>query len=172
MAARLAVVGLVAVGVLLMANPLYLPVALGESDVVYTHTVQPVGGDSPLPGGEVGPDAPDADDGEVVDHEALDPDARAAFDRARDASEGGFSVEEPDERVDSLSYPTEPTLGDGLVIVDYEGERYEFWTRSVERESSAVIAQRVVVQPIAFLTGFLSVVAAVAVGARGRLARD
>ncbi|WP_418286785.1 hypothetical protein [Halorubrum sp. DTA46] len=172
MASRLAIVGLVAVGVLLMANPLYLPVTIGEADVVYTHTVQPAGGGSPLADGHIVPDAPDADDGDTVAYESLDADARAAFDRARDASGGGFSVADPTERVDSLSYPAEPTRGDGLLIVEREGERYEFWTRSIEQESTAVIAQRAVVQPVAFLAGFLSVVAAVALGARGRLSSD
>ena len=170
----LAVAGLVALGVLLMANPLFLPVAVGEPSPAYTHTVQPVG-----EGSVAGIESPASDEeGEsntsdaVVAYDDLDPAARAAFDRARDAPEGGFGVEAPDERVDSLSYPTDPTLGDGLLIVEHDGERYEFWTRTVEREPGAVVAQRVVLQPVAFLVGFLAIVAGAAVGLRGRLGAE
>jgi len=164
----LAAAGLVALGVCLMANPLFLPVAVGEPDPAYTHTVQPVsegsvaGFESPAAGGTNASDA-------VVAYDDLDPAARAAFDRARDAPEDGFGVEDPDEQVDSLSYPTDPTLGDGLLIVERDGGRYELWTRTVERESNAVVVQRVLVQPIAFLVGFLAVVAGAAVALRGRL---
>jgi len=168
MRTRLAVAGLLTVGVLLMANPLYLPVPIGESDPAYTHTVQPVDSGSPV----AGIDAPEESNGTadgVVDYADLDSEARAAFDRARDHPEGGFGVEDPGERVDSLSYPTEPTLGDGLLVVAYEGDRYEFWTRTVEREPGAVVAQRIAVQPVAFLTGFFAVIAAAALGFRGRL---
>lgn len=161
-----AAAGLLAVGVLLMANPLYLPVAVGEPNPAYTHTVQPVQGGSPV--GETGVDADALSDDAVVEYADLDPGAREAFDRARE-SEGGFGVEDPDARVDSLSYPAEPTLGDGLVVVEHRGERYEFWTRTVEREPGTVVVQRVLLQPVAFLAGFLAAVAAVATGFRGRL---
>jgi len=166
MRTRLTVAGLLAVGVLLLVNPLYLPVPTGEPDPAYTHTVQPVESGSPV----AGVDAPEVGNGSadgVVDYADLDPEARAAFDRALD-SEGGFGVEDPDERVDSLSYPTEPTLRDGLIMVEYEGERYEFWTRTVEREPGAVVAQRIAVQPVAFLVGFFAVLAAVSLGFRER----
>lgn len=161
---RLAVAGLLAVGALLMANPLYLPVAVGEPDPAYTHTVQPVqsgAGDSGVDADEVSGDA-------VVEYADLDSETREAFDRARSA-EGGFGVEDPDARADSLSYPAEPTLGDGLLIVEYRDARYELWTRTVEREPGAVVAQRVLLQPVAFLAGFFAAIAAVAVGFRGRL---
>ncbi len=154
---RVLAVALVVVGLLLMANPLYLPVAAGEPTHVYTHVVQPVGTDTP---------AYDADD--VVDRSDLDADAREAFDRALDVDDGGFVLEDPDERAASLSYPTEPTSGDGLLIVAHGGDRYEFWTRTVEREPFPVVAQRVVVQPVAFLIGFLAIVGAAAVTFRGR----
>ena len=173
----LAAVGLVALGVLLMANPLFLPVSVGEPNPAYTHTVQPVGEgsaagiESPATGAENGSDAGNASDA-VVAYDDLDPAARAAFDRARDAPEGGFGVEDPDERVDSLSYPADPTLGDGLLIVERDGERYEFWTRTVEREPGAVVAQRVFLQPVAFLVGFLAIVAGAAVGLRERLGAE
>ncbi|TKX74220.1 hypothetical protein EXE46_10265 [Halorubrum sp. GN11_10-6_MGM] len=176
----IAAAGLVALGVLLMANPLFLPVAVGEPNPAYTHTVQPVGEgsvagiESPATGVENGSDGgseSNASDA-VVAYADLDPDARAAFDRARDAPEGGFGVESPDERVDSLSYPADPTLGDGLLIVERDGERYEFWTRTVEREPGAVVAQRVLLQPVAFLVGFLAVVAGAAVGLREQLAGE
>ena len=170
----LAAVGLVALGVLLMANPLFLPVSVGEPNPAYTHTVQPVGEgsvagiESPAPDTANDSTASDA----VVAYGDLAPDARAAFDRARDAPEGGFGVEDSAERVDSLSYPADPTLGDGLLIVESDGERYEFWTRTVDREPGAVVAQRVFLQPVAFLVGFLAVVAGAAVGLRGRLGGD
>ena len=167
----LAVAGLLAVGVCLMANPLYLPVSVGAADPAYTHTVQPVSTESPVgPESAVNPAA--LDDDAVVAYADLDPAARAAFDRAREAPDGGFGVEAPAERVDSLSYPTDPTLGDGLLVVEYEGERFEFWTRTVERESGAVVVQRVLLQPVAFLGGFLAVVAGVALGLRDRLSGD
>ena len=167
----LAAAALLVVGVLLMANPLFLPVSVGEPDPAYTHTVQPVsegsvaGFESPAAGAANGSNASDA----VVAYADLDAGARAAFDRARDAPEGGFGVEDPNERVDSLAYPTDPTPGDGLLIIERDGARYEFWTRTVEREPSAVVAQRVLLQPAAFLGGFLAVVAGTAVGLRGRL---
>lgn len=158
MSGRALAVVLVILGLVLMANPLYLPVAVGEPTHVYTHVVQPVG-----------PDTPASDDGDVVDRADLDADAREAFDRALEAEDGGFVLEDPDARPSSLSYPTDPTPGDGLLIVAHEGERYEFWTRTVERDPGPVVAQRVVVQPIAFLVGFLGIVAAVAISFRGRL---
>ncbi|RLM63782.1 hypothetical protein DVK05_12765 [Halorubrum sp. Atlit-8R] len=163
----LAAAGLVALGVLLMANPLFLPVSVGEPTPAYTHTVQPVTEGS-VAGFESPANGSNASDAAVA-YADLSPDARAAFDRARDSPEGGFGVERPDERVDSLSYPTEPTLGDGILIVERDGEQYEFWTRTVEREPGAVVAQRVLIQPAAFLVGFLAVVAGAAVGLRGRL---
>lgn len=166
MRTRLAIAVLVVIGVLLMANPLYLPVMVGEPDPAYTHTVQPV------EDGSLGASV-DADESELaastIDYEDLDPDAREAFDRALDAPEDGFGVEDPEDRVDSLSYPTDPTLGNGLFIVVYEDERYEFWTRTVERDPPAVLIQRAVVQPVAFLAGFFAVIAAVALGFRRRL---
>jgi hypothetical protein len=170
----LAAAGLVALGVFLMANPLFLPVSIGEPSPAYTHTVQPVsegsaaGFESPATDAENGSNASDA----VVAYADLAPGARAAFDRARDSPEGGFGVEDPDERVDSLSYPTEPALGDGLLIVERDGERYELWTRTVDREPGAVVAQRVLLQPVAFLLGFLALVAGAAVGLRGRLGEE
>ncbi len=154
---RTLAVVLVVLGLALMANPLYLPVAIGEPTHVYTHVVQPVG-----------PDTPAFDDGDVVDRVDLDADAREAFDRAFEAEDAGFVLDEPDARPASLSYPTKPTPGDGLLIVAHDGERYEFWTRTVERDPGAVVAQRVVVQPAAFLLGFLGIVAAVAVSFRDR----
>ncbi|WP_123619322.1 hypothetical protein [Halorubrum sp. CSM-61] len=169
MRTRLAVAGLLAVGVLLMANPLYLPVPIGEPDPAYTHTVQPVESGSPVAGVDASAEGNETAEG-VVDYADLDPEAREAFDRALDA-EAGFGVEDPDERADSLAYPTDPTPGDGLLVVAYEGERYEFWTRTVEREPGAVVAQRVAVQPVAFLAGFFAVLAAGALGFRGRLDR-
>ncbi len=156
MSGRALAVMLVVVGLVLMANPLYLPVALGDPTHVYTHVVQPVGPDTPGSGED------------VVDRSDLDADARTAFDRAFEAGDGGFVVDDPDERVASLSYPTEPTPGDGLLIVAHEDDRYEFWTRTVEREPFPVVAQRVFVQPAAFLIGFLAIVGAVAVTIRGR----
>ncbi|QAU11468.1 hypothetical protein EKH57_00965 [Halorubrum sp. BOL3-1] len=164
-----AAAGLLALGLCLMANPLYLPVAVSEPDPAYTHTVRPV-----TEGPSIGLDSA-VDPSEVNDSDALvvyadlPADARAAFDRARDAPEGGFGVEDPSERVDSLSYPVEPTPGDGLLIVERDGERYEFWTRTIERDPDGVVAQRVLVQPVAFVAGFLAVVAGVALGSRERL---
>lgn len=155
MRSRVLATALLVVGLALMANPLYLPVAVGEPEPAYTHVVQPVG-----------PDSPEYTHADVVSADDLDPDARAAFERALDAEASGFVVDHPDDRVESLSYPTEPTLGDGLVVVAHENDRYEFWTRTVEREPGAVVAQRVVVQPVAFLAGFLAVVGAVAVAFR------
>jgi hypothetical protein len=171
MRTALAVVGLLALGVCLMANPLYLPVSVGAADPAYTHTVQPVTTESPI-GPESAVDPSAVDDGAVVAYADLDSAARAAFDRARQAADGGFGVEDPDERVDSLSYPAEPTLGDGLLVVEYDGERYEFWTRTVEREPGAVVLQRALLQPVAFLAGFFAVVAGVALGFRDRLSGD
>ncbi len=161
-----AAAGLLAVGVLLMANPLYLPVGVGEPAPAYTHTVQPVQSGSPVGGSGV--DAEELSGDAVVDYAALDSEAREAFDRALE-TEGGFGVEDPDARVGSLSYPAEPTPGDGLLIVEHRDERYEFWTRTVEREPGAVVVQRVLLQPVAFLAGFLAALAGVATWFRGRL---
>ncbi|MUW14359.1 hypothetical protein GJ633_06550 [Halorubrum sp. CBA1125] len=165
MRAPLAVVALLGIGALLMANPLYLPVAVEEPDPVYTHTVRPVAENASLPTADGDANGP----GGAVDYADLDPAVRAAFDRARESSENGFGVENPAERVDALSYPTDPDAGEGVIVVEYDRERYAFWTRTVEREPGAVVAQRVLLQPVAFLAGFLSVVAAVAVGFRGGL---
>ena len=155
MSRRVTVLVLLALGGLLMANPLYLPVPIAESTTAYAHAVQPAG-----------PETPPYDEADVVPSDDLDAAARDAFDRARESPDGGFTVEDPDERVGSLSYPSGPTLGNGLIVVAHEGTRYEFWTRSVEREPGAVVLQRLLVQPVGFLAGFLSVVAAVAVVAR------
>ncbi|GAA0525585.1 hypothetical protein SAMN04488066_102214 [Halorubrum aquaticum] len=157
MSRHVSVAVLLALGGLLMANPLYLPVPIAEPTTAYAHAVQPVG-----------PETPPYAEGDVVDRDELDADARDAFDRALESPDGGFTVEDPDERAESLSYPTGPTLGDGLIVVAHDGTRYEFWTRSVEREPREVVLQRLLVQPVGFLVGFLSVVAAVAVGVRDR----
>ncbi|MES3161932.1 MAG: hypothetical protein PPP55_10255 [Halorubrum sp.] len=149
-------VALLVVGGLLMANPLYLPVALEETTTGYSHAVQPID-----------PGAID-DDVEVVDRIDLDPEAREAFDRARDAPESAFTVADPHARVDSLPYPAEPTTGNGILVVADGEDRYEFWTRQVERDPATTVAQRLVVQPVVFLIGFLSAVAAVAVVLRGQ----
>lgn len=161
----LLVVGLVAIGVLLMANPLYLPIAVGGTAPAYTHTATPVDNTSTLGGAN----AVDVGENATLAYADLDAEAREAFDRARTTPEGGFGVEDPDERVESLSYPTDPRPGDGLLVVEYEGEHYEFWTRTVERESTLQIVQRAVVQPVGFLIGFFSVVLAVAVVGREAL---
>ena len=152
----LLVVTLVVLGGLLMANPLYLPIALDEPTTGYSHAVQPIESDLV------------AADADVVDRADLDPEAREAFDRARDSPEGGFTVEDPDERVGSLPYPAEPTTGDGILVVADGDDRYEFWTRTVEQEPGSTVVQRLLVQPVGFLVGFLSLVAAVAVAIRGR----
>jgi len=154
----LAVVALLVVGLALMANPAYLPVQIGESTTAYAHAVQPTAEATP---------AYDADD--VVAAADLPPDARAAFERALAAEGNGFLVEDPDARATSLLYPSAPELGGGLTIVAYEGTDYEFRTYAVERESTPVVAQRVVVQPVAFLVGFFAVFAALAVAFRDRL---
>ncbi len=153
------VAGLVVAGLVLMANPVYLPVTVGEPMSAYTHVVQPVG-----------PDTPEHTADDVIDVAELDADARTAFDRANDSSGGGFVVDDPDERVETLSYPTEPTLGDGLLVVAVDDARYEFRTRTVDREPEAVAVQRIVLQPAAFLVGFLSVIGGIAVVFRGRSA--
>ncbi|MFW6317341.1 MAG: hypothetical protein ACOC06_02600, partial [Halorubrum sp.] len=93
MRTQFATVALLALGVALMANPLYLPLPLGEPDPAYTHSVQPVTDESPI-----GPDSPVADDDDLdpedldandsdalVAYADLDPAARAAFDRARES---------------------------------------------------------------------------------------
>ena len=151
---------LLAVGGLLMANPLYLPVATAETTEVYAHSVQPVGSETPSYG-----------DADVIERDELPSDAREAFDRARESPDAGFTLEDPDERVDSLSYPRGPALGDGLLVVAHEGTHYEFLTRSIERESGTVVVQRLVVQPVGFLVGFLAVIAAVAVGVPDEIER-
>ncbi|WP_418279912.1 hypothetical protein [Halorubrum sp. DTA98] len=152
------VAALLVVGIALMVNPLYLPVAVGEPTPAYTHVVQPVG-----------PDTPEHADGDVIDSADLDDDARESFERALESADGGFVVEDPSDRVVSLSYPTDPTIGDGLVVVAHDGDRYEFWTRTVEREPGVVVAQRAVLQPVAFLVGFFSVLGAVVLALRERL---
>jgi|GEM_PF-1803314 len=167
MRTRLAIAGLVAVGVLLMANPLYLPVTIGEPDPAYTHTVQPIDDGSPV----VDADATAVDNATVA-YDALDAAARDAFDRAKESPENSFGVTNPDDRVDSLQYPTDPVLGDGLLVVIHGDERYEFWTRTIAREPGPVVVQRVVVQPIAFLVGFLGTVAAAGLAMRSRTGLD
>lgn len=158
---RLVLVGvLVVLGGALLANPLYLPFTLAESTTGYSHAVQPID-----------PDLID-DDAEVADRADLDPEAREAFDRARDSPEGGFTVEDPDRRVDALPYPAEPTTGDGILVVVDGEDHYEFWTRAVEREAGSTVLQRLLIQPVGFLVGFLALIAAVAVAIRGRASDD
>lgn len=153
----LAAVALVVAGLALMANPAYLPVAVGEPTDAYAHAVQPTAEATP---------AHDADD--VVDAADLASDARDAFERAIASDGNGFVVEDPDARASSLSYPPDPELGNGLTIVAYEGTDYEFRTYVVEQEPTPVVVQRVVVQPVAFLVGFFALFAALAVGFRDR----
>ncbi len=151
----LLVVVLVVLGGILMVNPLYLPIVIDDPTTGYSHAVQPIDADLI------------DDDADVVDRTELDPEAREAFDRARDSSEGEFTVENPDQRVNSLPYPAEPTTGDGILVVADGDDRYEFWTQTVEQEPASTVVQRVLVQPVGFLVGFLALVAAVAVGIRG-----
>ena len=163
----LLVVLLVCVGLALMANPLYLPLDVGEGDREYAHTVQSTENAAEPVDRESYPD--DA----VLDRSELDAEARAAFDRALDATsagQAGFSVSDPEERVDSLAYPEQPEPGNGILLVSHEDGEHQFVTRTVVTEPSAVALQRIVVQPVAFLVGFLGLVSAVAVGFREELA--
>ncbi|GAB6880462.1 hypothetical protein JCM17823_27360 [Halorubrum gandharaense] len=158
---------LVCVGLALMANPLYLPLDVDEGDREYAHTVQPTENAAEPVDREAYPD--DA----VLDRSELDEEARDAFDRALDAAnagQAGFAVSDPDERVASLAYPEQPEPGNGIMLVSHEGGEHQFVTRTVITDPSAVAVQRIVVQPVAFLVGFLALVGAVAVGFRAELA--
>lgn len=133
-------------GLGLMLNPLYLPAAVGEPNVVYVHSAQETDAASP---------EYDADD--VVAYDDLSADARTAFDRALDA-ESGETFSDPDERVAAFDYPRNPELDNGLTVVERDGAEYELWTHSTEREGTVVFLQRVVLQPALFLLGFFGVV--------------
>lgn len=130
-----------------MANPLFLPVEIGEPTREYVHTVSPAD------------EIVEYDGGDVVAYGDLSAEVQSAFDRAIAGDGGGFTVEDSDDRIDSLSYPDEPTLSDGIVVVEHESGTYALVTYTTERESGAVSLQRIVVQPVLFLLGFFSVFA-------------
>lgn len=136
-------------GLSLMLNPLYLPAAVGEPEVVFVHSAQETDAASP---------EYDADD--VVAYDDLSADAQAAFDRALDA-ESGETISDPDERVAEFDYPREPELGNGLTVVERDGTEYELWTHRAEEEGTAAFLQRVALQPALFLVGFFGVAAGV-----------
>lgn len=140
----LAAAALLAVGLTAMVNPLYLPV--GEPEIVYVHTVQEARGDAL------------AEEAEVVAYDELPPAGRTAFDRALE-SESAVEFADPDQRVDAFDYPAEPGPGDGLLIVERNGTDYELWTSRAEKEGLALLAQRVLLQPLLFLAGFFAVLA-------------
>lgn len=142
----------VCVGVVLMANPLYLPVAVTEPTVEYVHTVQPTDPSTPEYGGD------------PVAYEQLSPDAREVFDSARRNRE--VAITDPDARIDRFAYPTEPSPEDGFYLIERDGETYELWTRTLESDGTLVLLQRLLVQPTAFLAGFFAVVAGALIGSR------
>jgi len=140
----LAAAALLAVGLTAMVNPLYLPV--GEPEVVYVHTVQEAQGDAV------------AEEAEVVAYGELSAAGRAAFDRALE-SDSPVEFADADERVDAFDYPAEPEPGNGLLIVERDGTDYELWTSRAEKEGLALLAQRILLQPLLFLAGFFAVLA-------------
>ncbi|UWG50763.1 hypothetical protein AArcCO_1457 [Halalkaliarchaeum sp. AArc-CO] len=142
--AALAIVCL-AVGVGLMANPLYLPVAVGQPTAEYVHTVQPADASTPDYGTE------------PIAYEQLPPDAQELFEQTRESRE--LSVADPDDRIDRFAYPDDPSPNDGFYLIEYDGETYELWTRTIESDGAVVLLQRLVVQPAAFLLGFFAVFA-------------
>lgn len=142
--ALLAIVCL-AVGVGLMANPLYLPVAVGQPTAEYVHTVQPADASTP------------DYDTEPIAYEQLPSDAQELFEHARESRE--VSVTDPGDRIDRFAYPEDPTPDDGFYLIEYDGETYELWTRTIESDGTVVLLQRLVVQPAAFLLGFFAVFA-------------
>lgn len=156
---RALAVALVLLGVGLMVNPLYLPIADEATAEQYVHNVAPA--DDAL-----GEDAPEA-----VAYEDLDPAVREAFDRARTTDENVWVTGDPDARVDALAYPRSPNASSGLRVVVYEGSEYALWTYTTEAEPRSVVAQRVLVQPGLFLLGFFAVLGAVALALRGRLGK-
>ena len=135
----------VAVGVGLMANPLYLPISVGQPSTEYVHTVQPADASTPDYGTE------------PIGYEQLPPDAQELFDNARESRE--VSVTDPDDRIERFAYPVNPSPDDGFYLIEREGETYELWTRSIESDGTIVLLQRLVVQPAAFLLGFFAVFA-------------
>lgn len=142
---------LVLAGLGLMANPLYLPVPVTEPTTSYVHTVQSADVSTP--------EYP----GDPIAYEELSPDARDVFDRARREREVVF--DDPADRIDRFAYPAEPAPSEGFYLIEREEQTYELWTRSVESDGTAVLVQRLLVQPIAFLVGFFGVVAGLLLGA-------
>ena len=142
--ALLAIVCL-ALGVGLMANPLYLPVAVGQPTAEYVHTVQPADASTPDYGTE------------PIAYEQLPSDAQELFEHARESRE--VSVTDPDDRIERFAYPDDPSPGEGFYLIDRGGETYELWTRTIESDGTVVLLQRLVVQPTAFLLGFFAVFA-------------
>lgn len=142
--ALLAVVCL-AVGVGLMANPLYLPIDVGQPTAEYVHTVQPADASTPDYGTE------------PIAYEQLPPDAQERFDAARESRE--VSVTDPDDRIERFAYPVDPSADRGFYLIERDGETYELWTRTIESDGTVVLLQRLVVQPGAFLVGFFAVFA-------------
>lgn len=138
-------VALVVLGVGLMANPLYLPVAAAQPTAEYVHTVQTADGSTP----DYGDDP--------IAYEQLSEDAQELFDRARQERE--VTVTDPATRIDQFAYPDEPTADDGFYLIEYEGDTYELWTRTVKADGTVVLLQRLLVQPVAFLVGFFAVFA-------------
>jgi hypothetical protein len=139
-------IGLLLLGVGLMANPLYLPIGTAEVGETYLHTVH-----------EADATTPDYD--QSVAYTDLSAAAQETFDRARDA-EAGYSVDDPGEQLRGFSYPTPTDTGPGasLTVVTYDGTDYEFWTRTAEREGSLLLVQRGLVQPGLFLGGLFALV--------------
>lgn len=138
-------IGLIVLGISLMGNPVYLPVETDETDSTYLHTVD-----------EVDPATPEYV--ESISYDDLSPDAQTVFDQAR-RSETGYSVDDPDERLDGFAYPTDPGLGNGITIVSHEGTNHEFRTRTIEREGRLMLLQRGLIQPGLFLAGLFTVMA-------------
>lgn len=139
-------IGLLLLGVGLMANPLYLPIGITEVDETYLHTVH-----------EADATTPEYD--QSVAYTVLSAAAQEAFDRARNA-EAGYDVDDSGERLRGFSYPTPTDAGPeaSLTVVTHEGTDYEFWTRTAEREGSLLLLQRGLVQPGLFLGGLFALV--------------
>lgn len=139
----------VGLGILLMANPLYLPIIIDDPEVAYVHTVQSTDGSTPS-------------FDEPIPYTELPVDAQDAFDRAQKQRE--YVISDPSKRIDWFVYADEPTADSGFYVVEREGETYELWTRTVESETTLTLFQRLVVQPVLFVIGFFGIIGGLLTG--------
>lgn len=144
----------VLLGLVLLANPLYLPVDVGSATVTYSHEATQA-----VNGTVRGPFEATYDQSDVLAYENLSERGQTVFRRALNGERRIYLVTDESKTAPEFSYPTETfSVGDGIYVVRYEGETYGLVTRRFGGDGDVtMLVQTRVIQPVLAGTGVLLV---------------